>query len=545
MRNQLSQKFDSLLISNKLHWLIICIGITLRLTRYLHNPSLWFDESVLAADVINRSLAGFIHLSPDYLQTGPLGFFILIKLATQAFGNSEYALRLFPLLFGVIALILFYKVSRQYLSPNAVPVALALFAILDPLIWFSSDLKPYSGDVAFTLLIVTLAIYVQSRILNIPRIALFAVVGAIVIWFSHPSVFVMAGVGVCLSLFCFGRREWSRIGGLSVVFLIWGLSFAAFYFSYTRNLIANIDANIGIEKLLKLENYWMPFPPKSLADIKWYIDSFFGTFDYPVGLSLTGVAAIAFLVGCISMFSEKREKFFILISPIILTLSATALHKYSFEGRIILFLVPLILLFIAEGVEKIRDKTKDKSVIIGIIFMATLFLYPFSWATYHVKKPDSPEEIKPVLSYVKDNWQKGDILYIHFYAQYAFEYYSKYHPAPFKFDEDKLIIGIAPREWHTKWRKNRVSGYYRTEETIGQSSSDIFKRYVEDLNQLTGYERVWVLFTISIPRDGIQEEKFFLRYLDSVGERLDSFRRSGSATVYLYDLSEYVSKNGE
>jgi hypothetical protein len=149
------------------------------------------------------------------------------------------------------------------------------------------------------------------------------------------------------------------------------------------------------------------------------------------------------------------------------------------------------------------------------------------------------------LSYVKDNWQKGDILYIHFYAQYAFEYYSKYHPAPFKFDEDKFIIGIAPREWHTKWRKNRVSRYYRTEETIGQSSSDIFKRYVEDLNQLTGHERVWVLFTISIPRDGIQEEKFFLRYLDSVGERLDSFRRSGSAAVYLYDLSEYVSKNGE
>lgn len=55
MRNQLSQKFDNLLISNKLHWLIICIGIALRLTRYLHNPSLWFDESDIAADVIKWS----------------------------------------------------------------------------------------------------------------------------------------------------------------------------------------------------------------------------------------------------------------------------------------------------------------------------------------------------------------------------------------------------------------------------------------------------------------------------------------------------------
>ena len=149
MSNKLLKKLNHIFTAPKLAWVIIGIGIALRVLRYLQNTSLWFDESVYAVDIINRSITDFIHQSNDFLQVQALGFYIFEKFAVNMFGNSEYALRLLPLLFGIASLFLFHKVAKEILNSNAVPVALALFAILDPLIYYSTDLKPYSGDVFF------------------------------------------------------------------------------------------------------------------------------------------------------------------------------------------------------------------------------------------------------------------------------------------------------------------------------------------------------------------------------------------------------------
>lgn len=318
MENKISQRLNQLLISDKLPWIVICVGITLRLVQYLHNPSLWFDDSVMAADIINRSSSEFIHPSPDYPQSHPFGFIILIKLAIEAFGNSEYAFRLIPLLFSIVSLFLFYGVAKHCIKRGAVPIALGLFAIADPLIWISSNIKPYSGDIAFTLLVITIAIYIQSKPLNVQRIALFAIAGAIMIWVSHPVIFVLSGVGICLTIFSFNKKEWGRIGGLSISYLIWASSFIAVYFIYIRKLTADIDVNIGMERLLKMESALMPFPPKSFADIKYFMDLFFETFNYPVGLPLSGIAALAFIIGSISMFSEKEKCSLFLSHPYLL-----------------------------------------------------------------------------------------------------------------------------------------------------------------------------------------------------------------------------------
>ncbi len=524
MKDKLSQVLHRIYYSNKLPLVIICVGIVLRLARYLHNPSLWFDESGYAVDFINRSYSDFIVPSPDFDHGFPYGFPILTKFAIQTFGNSEYAFRLFPLLFGIMSLFLFYKISKHYISPKAVPAALVLFAISDPLVMFSSELKPYSCDVALVLLLYALTIHIQSEKMNALRLAPYAVVGAVAIWFSNPAVFILAGVGACLAISCVLKKEWPKLGILSIVFVCWALSFITYYLVFIQHSYANIS--MGTEELLKMESAFMPVPPRSLADFKWFIDNFFVTFDFPVGLYLSGIAAFVFLIGCISLFSENREKFFILISPVFLTLLAAALHKFPFKGRLILFLVPLFLLFIAEGVKEIRDKTRNNSAIIGAVLIGILFIYPLSWAAYHVKKPISRADIKPVFSHIKDNWQEGDIIYVYFYTQYAFEYYSEYHPGPYSFDENEYVIGIAPRGWYNRWKKQLVSRHYDPEKKIVQSNSDIFKEYIKDINKLRGY-----------PRDGIQEEKFFKYHIENIGKLIDSYGRSGLAIVYLYELS--------
>jgi predicted membrane-bound mannosyltransferase len=98
--------------------IIICWGILLRLTDFLFNRSLWLDELMLALNIINKDF--YQLLGPlDHHQGAPAGFLMVEKLALQLFGNSEYALRLFPLISGIISLVLFYSLAKRTITPKA------------------------------------------------------------------------------------------------------------------------------------------------------------------------------------------------------------------------------------------------------------------------------------------------------------------------------------------------------------------------------------------------------------------------------------------
>lgn len=534
---KLLQSLSQFYNSQKLPWVIICVGIVLRLVRYLDCPSLWFDENRIALALFSRPLSEFIPPNPDMFITMPFGFVLIEKFAVNTFGNSEYALKLLPLLSGIVSLFLFYYVAKNYIKPKAVPIALGLFAILDPMVYFSSDLKPYSSDVAITLLLYAVAIYIQSKKLTALRIVYWGAVGAVVVWISHPSALVLAGIGITLAISCLVRKEWARVKRMLFVFSFWFLSFLAVFFMCIRPLLASFDLTNQYQYFMK-EKAFMPLPPMSLPDIQWYLDVLFRILDNPAGFTLSGIAALAFLVGCTSIVLKQKKNFFILISPVLITLLASSFYKYTFADRTILFLVPLLLLFVAEGAEYVREKTSRNGSIIGITLIGLLFLHPLAWSTYHVIKPISREEIKPVLSYVKDNWQEGDIIYVYYMSQFAFNYYSKYHPGNYHFNENEYIIGKAPEGWTANYTKEKFTGdYAELNKLITQPYTEIFQEYVEDLNKLRGRKRVWVLFSSNVPKSGINEESFFIYHLETIGEKLDSFGRAGNSAVYLYDLS--------
>lgn len=259
----------------------------------------------------------------------------------------------------------------------------------------------------------------------------------------------------------------------------------------------------------------MPLPPSSISDAKWFISTFLGIFKHTVGLSprlsLSGLAALSFLAGCISIYSEKKETFLLLISPILLALLASGFHKYPFSGRLLLFIVPSVLLLVAEGAELIRSKiSSHNTAVLGIIFIGLLLLYPVASISYNLLEPHYKEEIKPVIEYVRENQQDGDVLYIYYGTVPAFEYYSARY------------------------------GYNVNDHVVGVSSRDNLSNYINDLDKLCGNRRVWILFSHICTWRGVDEEKFFLHYLDDIGTRLDFFKSAG-ASVYLYDLSQETS----
>lgn len=429
------QKASFLYLYNKLPWIIISFGIILRFAQYIYNRSLWLDEASLALNIVNRPFSELLFKPLEFGQAAPLGFLAVEKVIIFAFGNSEYTLRLFPFLAGIISLFLFYGVAKRFIRPRAIPIALGLFAITEPLIYYSSEVKQYSSDVAIALLIYFVIFYIKLKRLTISRVVLLGIIGTVAIWLSHPAVFILAGVGVVLALSCLEEKDRSKLFRLSIIYSIWITSFIMCYFVSLVNPIHN-EGFIA---------YWskgfMPFPPISFQEAKWFVNTFFNIFENPVGLSLPGIAALSFLTGCFSMFQEKRKEFFFLVTPILFVLLASGIHDYPFQGRLLLFIVPLVLLIVAEGTEQIRLKTSHESAIIGITVIGLLFFYPLLGASYELIKPLAHEEIKPAINFIREHKHNKDIVYLYYASKKAFKYYSK----NFGFTDNDYIIGVNPR----------------------------------------------------------------------------------------------------
>jgi len=209
------------------------------------------------------------------------------------------------------------------------------------------------------------------------------------------------------------------------------------------------------------------------------------------------------------MFFKNRRSFLILVSPLFMTLVASALHKYPFKDRFLLFMAPCLMLLVGYGAHYIYSKTKKNARVIAVLTIALLLLQPLYSAGSHLIRPHVREEIKPVINYVRHHSLPGDIIYLYYNSSYAFRYYSEYRG---------LDVGS----------NDIVTGVFSRKDMGG---------YITDLDKLRGNQRVWVFFSHVFRKEGIDEKKFFLYHLDKIGTCLDSFEEEG-ASVYLYNLSE-------
>jgi len=160
--NEFVAKFLQWMNPSRVVGIIIGLGIVLRLVQYLHNRSLFIDDAGLALNLIEKTFSELFQ-PLDYYQMAPPGFLLVAKVLINTFGAGEYVLRLFPFVAGVLSLFIFYAVARRVLSQRGLIISLALLAISDPLLYFSSEFKQYSSDVAIALGISLMGQSVSAR----------------------------------------------------------------------------------------------------------------------------------------------------------------------------------------------------------------------------------------------------------------------------------------------------------------------------------------------------------------------------------------------
>jgi hypothetical protein len=486
---------------------IMAFGAALRFVQYMHNRSLWTDEAALALNLINRSFSQLL-LPLDYAQGAPIGFLFVEKFVINLMGNSEYVLRLFPFLCGIVSIFFFYKLTCMCLPARwPVMLALLLFSVSDRLIYYSSEVKQYSTDLSAALAAYLLAFSLLSRKVSTHDVILYGIAGGVLIWFSHPVVFVLTGTGVVLAVIALRTKDTARVIRLAAIFCIWVISFAVLF---------NISLD-GLTKSVDLHDYWssafMPLPPKSFSDITWFITSFFEYFLNPAGFMLSGLACILFIIGVISMGIRDREKLFMLFSPVVFTLLASGLGKYPFSGRLVLFLAPFVLILIAEGLGETVSKLAGAGArIYAFVLVVGVLFDPLGSAVLGVFRQQEIENIRPVLNHISEHRQPGDTLYVYHGAKHSFRYYAgKY--------------GL-----YSNMNIQQGSGY-----------SENWSKYTEDLERLRDRGRVWVLLSHVKKSEEVDEETLFRYMLSSIGGEISSFSTQG-AVAYLYETGKPGSR---
>jgi hypothetical protein len=340
--------------ARRLAWLVIVLGIAIRVADYAMNRPLWEDESNLRLNVAGRPVFEFDRpLVAD--QLAPPGFLVAARLSARVLGTSPRAIRFIPLVCGIASLCLLRRLAERTVSPRAVPIALALAAFSDDLIYYAGEFKQYSSDLLTAMACMLLVLDLGSRPITARRAALAAALGVLATWISHPSVFVLGGGGLWLTAGVLAGRRWREASMLAVVGAIWVSSFAACYV-VSRRLLGEGQF---------MWTWWnfafLPLPPRSWADVDHIFWTFANVFTNPVGIVTplgpigSGLLALGlFALGVVSLWRRRAWGVLtLLLAPIALAMLASALHRYPFHGRVLMFLVPSFLLPIAEGVAAI------------------------------------------------------------------------------------------------------------------------------------------------------------------------------------------------
>ena len=481
--------------------ILIFLGFLLRLNQYLAKPSIWLDETALVWNIVNRSYFGLLKpLSLD--QSAPVGFLILSKLIINFIGNNEYTLRLISQITGLSSVILFYFLAKRLLSKNSIIIALILFVFSAPLITYSTMFKQYSSDLAIGLILYLVFLNsLDSRITSV-KLLILIFLGGISVWFSQTAVIILASLEIYILLVLIKEKKFKDLIKYLIIFAASVISFYVNYFFVLSKSIA----------IPGLRDYWSDkFAPWPIwSNFGWYRDNFMAVFKFPLGLNFPLIGLGLFILGSIYFFKENKKNLLLLLLPVLLTLFASLLKVYPFSVRLLIFLTPFFYIIIAHGLGKMFSKKNIFISLVGAIFLAWLII-PFilQARSDFINKPVM-ESVRPAMQYYLNNRQTGDVLYIYYGAIVQYQYYLSYFKAE---PAQNTVTGV-----------NRMKGI------------NVYD-YAQDLDKLKGKKRVWLLFSHDSVIHGIDEEDFFVNYLNSIGKRLDNYSAPGTS-IYLYDLSQ-------
>lgn len=516
---------------NLLLYIFLIIGVVIRLYHFFYNRSLWMDEVYLSISFLKMNALEILTNPLYYQQKAPIGFLLSVKLIVNIFGNKEMVLRLIPLISGISALFLFVPVAHHFLKKPAAILAIGILCFSPALVYHSVEIKQYSTELLATVLALSLFIKYQSAS-RFKDLLIWGLSGALILWFSYSAIFILGGIAISLSISYLLTKKWERFMVSILPFGLWLVSFLLNYFLFTYKHAQSE----WIAYWFRSYGNFMPFPPTSLSDLKWFGLNLYQIMDYPLGLvwnfdQITGpslskllkfpfIPILLLIYGIYSILKENRTLAWVFLTPILLSLIASGLELYPLTERFWVFIAPIFILFLAKGFESVTAKVQSGKLVLFFSFVVitpaiiqvTTFL--FQPDQFYVHKKSYQRE---ALQFVNQHYRKDDAVYVYWnnlpgYRIYKMMYPLKYH----------AIEGSDLRR--------QAKNYSNYEQLLNI-----------DFKSFSGHKRVWLIFNTKFLTDigdGIDEPSWY--YKDPVkpmDHLLNTFEKLGKP------IKKYVTKD--
>ncbi len=401
--------------------------------------ALWTDEAWVALAAIQptpgAALAAGKSTPPFYLLT--------VWTAAKLLGPGEGVLRLPSVLFGVGALSLFWPLAGRLLPPWPALAALGLFSISHRLVYFSKELKQYSADVFFLVLLFYLVERQLARQGQGGWLTLTLLLAA-GLGFSYPLVFALPVAAVVLwwELPTARRAVLVALGSLALTFLV----------LYLTLLRGQIDPQLLI--------YWQAdFPDLSgvVAFGQWLGAAWlrFGKYFFPDWRVLPGAVLVG--LGLLTSWRTGRRRLvWYFFGPLLVALLAAFVHRYPFMGRaggvrLMMFAAPLVYLVTAAGlgwlgqwiwqvargpetgaVESTAARGRPARQcllplsLLGVFLLLVVFwLQPLFLWQENLWPTMNREEIVPLVRYLEEHRRPGDAVYLYYFSIDPFTFYYR------------------------------------------------------------------------------------------------------------------------
>ncbi len=391
--------------------LLILLATAARLYQ-LQTQSIWFDEGWSAYAAAQPTL----YAASQADQTNPPLYYVLLNAAAQSFGTSEFALRYFSLLIGLLTIPLVYQLAiRIGQSERAGHWAAILAAISAPLWWASQEARMYT---LLALLILIAAFAWHILIIRPTRAAWIG------LWLSELALLYAHNTGpvaalwlnvVTLLVWIIQRRarrpDWRIwIGGQIAVGLLWLPYFVTrFVLLQAANSAITSAPQVNLALLAQLwAGLWIAPWAEAIGNV-------------PALIVLALIALLVALALLTVALRRSRQLLWLLAHIIVLTVGLVAgliVLGNDLHGRYLVMIVPLLVVVV--GIELASVNRWALRALAAIPFVL-LFIVDLIVAQNPIYQHD---DARRMVQYYADHLRAGDSVIAWSYAdRYDLAYY--------------------------------------------------------------------------------------------------------------------------
>ena len=328
---------------------IAFIEVMLYLQQWATPRPLWLDEQMIALNLRERSLAelaGSLWLG----QSAPYGWLALQRISLTRLGESEVALRLVPLLFGLGTLATGVWIARRWMTSVGGSVLLLFLGMGAWIAFYAFELKHYSADVCWGLLLPALAVWAMEapdRASQERRVWGWWIAAAVGMWMANGALFVAPPCALVLLGMVWRRHGWRVLTQPLAGLVVWLVSFAINYLLVLRYAGGSTF----------LRTYWASaFPPESAG--VWETTTWLGAQLGPFAIKPGGTEWVwLFWMCAVTGWAFRyRGPGLVMASVVAMAAALAAFRVVPLFERLTLWAVPAIYVGLALAADRVFER---------------------------------------------------------------------------------------------------------------------------------------------------------------------------------------------